>query len=181
MPLYFAYGSNMDPTAMAGRCPGSRAIGVGRLVRHRFVIMREGYASVVRDPRRSVWGMVWDLALADMPALDRYEGVAGGLYVKVQQSVLTGAGPRRALVYVGRDGGPGRPRTGYMEGVVAAAREAGLPESYLREIEAWLPSGIKESAERKPPSPSWRPAVTPTRTSPLAPAPDRSANWRWEP
>jgi gamma-glutamylcyclotransferase (GGCT)/AIG2-like uncharacterized protein YtfP len=89
---------------------------VGRLVRHRFVIMREGYASLVRDPRRSVWGTVWELALADMPALDRYEGVAGGLYVKVQQPVVTGAGPRRALVYVGRNAGPGQPRPGYLEG-----------------------------------------------------------------
>jgi gamma-glutamylcyclotransferase (GGCT)/AIG2-like uncharacterized protein YtfP len=180
MPLYFAYGSNMEAAAMAARCPSSAALGVGRLVRHRFVIMREGYATVLRDARQSVWGMVWDLALADMPALDRYEGVASGLYTKIQQSVVTGAGPRRVLVYVGRDAGPGRPRPGYMEGVLAAARNAGLPEGYVREIQAWLPSGIKERAE-PPPPPSWRPAVTPTRTSPLVPQPDRAANWTWEP
>jgi gamma-glutamylcyclotransferase (GGCT)/AIG2-like uncharacterized protein YtfP len=181
MPLYLAYGSNMDAAAMAARCPGSRALGVGRLVRHRLVITREGYATVLRDPRRSVWGMVWDLALADMPALDRYEGVASGLYAKIQQSVVTGAGPRRALVYVGRNAGPGRPRPGYLEGVLAAAREAGLPAGYLREMEALLPLVRKESGERAPAAQSWRPAVTPTRSSPLAPVPDRLANWRWEP
>src|SRR3978361_2487372 len=102
MPLYFAYGSNGDAAAMAARCPGSRAIGVGRLVRHRFVIMREGYASVMRDPRRSVWGMVWDLALADMPALDRYEGVAGGLYTNRQQYSGGGPAPRRPRGRVAR-------------------------------------------------------------------------------
>ena len=37
---------------------------------------------MVRDPRRTIWGLLWDLALSDVPALDRYEGVAGGLYVK---------------------------------------------------------------------------------------------------
>jgi gamma-glutamylcyclotransferase (GGCT)/AIG2-like uncharacterized protein YtfP len=181
MPLYFAYGSNMEAAAMAARCPGSRAIGVGRLVRHRFTIMREGYASVVRDPRRSVWGVVWDLALADMPVLDRYEGVAGGLYTKVQQSVVTGAGPRRALVYVGRNAVPGQPRPGYLEGVLAAAREAGLPAAYLREIEALLPTGSKQRTEPRPAGPSWRPAVTPTRASPLVPVPEGSNGWMWEP
>ncbi|WP_163284889.1 gamma-glutamylcyclotransferase family protein, partial [Enterobacter hormaechei] len=69
----------MDAAAMALRCPNSRLIGQGRLLRHRFIIMKEGYASVLRDPARSVWGVVWDLALGDVPALDRYEGVAGGL------------------------------------------------------------------------------------------------------
>jgi gamma-glutamylcyclotransferase (GGCT)/AIG2-like uncharacterized protein YtfP len=181
MPLYFAYGSNMDAAAMTARCPGSHALGVGRLVRHRFVIMREGYASIVRDARRSVWGMVWELALADMPALDRYEGVAGGLYTKIQQSVVTGAGPRRALVYVGRNAGPGQPRPGYLEGVLAAARDAGLPAAYLPEIEALLQAGSKQRTEPPPPSPSWRPAVTPTRASPRIPVQESSKGWRWEP
>ena len=51
--------------------------------------MREGYASVVRDGRFTVWGVLWELALADVPALDRYEGVAGGLYVKAPQPIAT--------------------------------------------------------------------------------------------
>lgn len=134
MPLYFAYGSNMDRAQMAARCPASRVRGVARLARHRFVIMREGYASVARDPRRIVWGLLWDLALADVSALDRYEGVAGGLYTKVHQPVLTGEGARRALVYIGRESGTGLPRPGYLEAVVAAARAAGLPESYVGDI-----------------------------------------------
>jgi gamma-glutamylcyclotransferase (GGCT)/AIG2-like uncharacterized protein YtfP len=92
MPLYFAYGSNMDRATMAVRCPASRALGIGRLPRHRFVIMQEGYASVVRDPRRSVWGMVWDLALADVPALDRYEGVGGGLISRRSRAWSAGQG-----------------------------------------------------------------------------------------
>jgi gamma-glutamylcyclotransferase (GGCT)/AIG2-like uncharacterized protein YtfP len=141
MPLYFAYGSNMDRAAMAARCPASRPIGPGRLARHRLMITREGYASVVRDPRRTVWGLVWEIAFADMPALDRYESVAGGLYVKLLQPVLTETGARRALVYVARTGASGQPRPGYIEAVAAAAREAGLPADYIREIEA-LSQGV---------------------------------------
>ena len=138
MPLYFAYGANMDAAAMASRCPVSRLVGGGHLPRHRFIIMREGYASVVRDPARTVWGVLWDLALDDVPALDRYEGVAGGLYAKANLPVTTGAGVRRALIYLGRSTAPGRPRPGYLDAVLAAAQAARLPPAYRREIRGWL-------------------------------------------
>jgi hypothetical protein len=103
------------------------------------MIFDEGYASVVRDPHRVVWGMVWDLALADVPALDRYESLSTGLYTKVVQPVLTVKGPRRAVVYIGRSAKPGTPLPGYMEGVVEAATHAGLPEDYIRSLSTWLP------------------------------------------
>ena len=137
MPLYFAYGANMDAAAMALRCPVSRLVGRGRLPRHRFIIMREGYASVVRDPRRTVHGVLWDLARDDIPALDRYEGVAGGLYTKASLPVTAATGLRRALIYIGRTAAPGRPRPGYLEAVLAAAQAAQLPPAYLREIRGW--------------------------------------------
>lgn len=139
MPLYFAYGANMDLPAMAARCPASRPLGPGRLDRHRFVVMRAGYASVTRDPARAVWGLLWDLAPADLPALDRYEGVGGGLYAKDHRPVAAPVGTRRALVYVGRNVAPGTPRPGYLEGVLAAAQAAHLPRAYLREVRGWLP------------------------------------------
>ncbi len=137
MPLYFAYGANMDAAAMALRCPASRLVGQARLRRHRFIVMRAGYASVVRDPARTVWGVLWDLALADVPALDRYEGVAGGLYLKTTQPVTTETGVRRALIYLGGSTVPGLPRPDYLEAVLAAARAAQLPDAYLRELGGW--------------------------------------------
>lgn len=146
MPLYFAYGSNMALAAMRLRCPASAPLGPARLARHRFFIMREGYASVARDPRHEVWGLLWDLALADMPALDRYEGVGGGLYTKAQQPVVSETGARRALVYLGRSTAAGRPRAGYMEAVLAAAGEAGLPAYYLRWLARHLPGTVTSPA-----------------------------------
>lgn len=141
MPLYFAYGANMDAAAMALRCPASKLIGRARLERHRFIIMKEGYASVVRDSRAAVWGVVWELALADVPALDRYEGVSGGLYIKANQPVVTERGVKRALVYFGRSLSAGPPRPGYLENVLAAAEAAQLPGAYLRELRSWLRTG----------------------------------------
>jgi hypothetical protein len=150
LPLYFAYGSNMDRDAMAARCPQSRAVGVARLPRHRFMIMADGYASVTRDARRTVFGVLWDIALGDMKALDRYEGLHRGLYAKISQPVITEKGAVRALIYLARSSAPGRPRPGYLEGVVAAARSWGLPEDYVQEL------ATGEPPRRKPGTPLFR-------------------------
>jgi hypothetical protein len=158
MPLYFAYGSNMDQTAMLQRCPASKPVGIGRLMRHRFIIFDEGYATVIRDPQRVVWGMVWDLALADVAALDRYESLSTGLYTKAVQPVVTAQGPRRAVVYIGRSAKPGMPKPTYMEGIVEAALHAGLPEPYIRELKLWLPqkkTAAPEAAQEPKVQPRW--------------------------
>jgi gamma-glutamylcyclotransferase (GGCT)/AIG2-like uncharacterized protein YtfP len=122
----------MDVSAMARRCPASRPLGIARLARHRFGILEAGYATVLRDPAATVHGLLYELALADVPALDRYEDIARGLYRKVVQPVLRKEGsPVRALVYIGAGPSGGQPRPGYMESVIAAAQTAGLPATYL--------------------------------------------------
>jgi AIG2-like family len=133
MPLYFAYGANMDVAAMAVRCPQSKVIGLARLPRHRVIISSDGYANVVRDPRMTTHGLLWDLALSDVSTLDRFEDVPR-LYAKVSQPVLTEAGIRRALVYVGRATRAGRPRPGYLDAVVAAATAIGLPKPHIAHL-----------------------------------------------
>ena len=155
MPLYFAYGSNMDGAAMLRRCPHSKPLGPARLMRHRFFVCADGYASVARDPHRVVWGVLWDLALADVPALDRYESVATGLYRKTVLPVLTDRGPRRAMLYIARSRAPGTPKADYMEGIVAAAAAAGLPEAYRREMMPFIP--VARSAAEPADVPSVRP------------------------
>ena len=142
MPLYFAYGANLDTVAMAQRCPRSRVLGPARLARHRFALIKEGFATVVRDPRGMVHGLLYDLAFADIPALDRYEDVAGGLYVKVTQPVLrANGGSARALLYVGRGGeaADAHRQPGYLEGVVAAATAVGLPDAYVAGLRSFVP------------------------------------------
>jgi gamma-glutamylcyclotransferase (GGCT)/AIG2-like uncharacterized protein YtfP len=138
MPLYFAYGLNMDPVGMAERCPRSRPLGLARLPRHRFIVTRDGYASVIRDPREEVHGVLWDCALGDVRTLDKFEELASGLYVKISQPVIVPAGAKRALVYVGRSGDPGWPKAGYMETVIASAKYWALPEAYIAGLTRFL-------------------------------------------
>jgi len=135
MPLYFAYGSNMDVGAMARRCPRSKALGLARLERRRLAVMREGWLTAVRDSRSAVHGVLWDLALSDVAALDRYEGVPQGLYAKLMQPVIAGRAPKQAIVYFGVNSGPGAPRSAYLEEVLAAARSWPLPAQGLEALE----------------------------------------------
>jgi gamma-glutamylcyclotransferase (GGCT)/AIG2-like uncharacterized protein YtfP len=147
MPLYFAYGANMDAAAMAVRCPRSRPLGRARLARHRFVVMETGYASVVADGRSHVHGLLWDLALSDTPALDRFEEVGRGLYRKAVLPVLREpVGRAQALVYLGCASREGAPAPGYIESVAAAARRLGLPGAYVAYLESLRPQSVRGSA-----------------------------------
>jgi hypothetical protein len=135
MPLYFAYGSNMDVDAMARRCPRSKALGLARLERHRLALMREGWLTAARNPSSAVHGVLWDLALSDIPALDRHESLAQGLYVKTTQAIIAERGPKRAIVYFGANSGPGVLRPAYMAEILAAARSWRLPAEALKALE----------------------------------------------
>jgi gamma-glutamylcyclotransferase (GGCT)/AIG2-like uncharacterized protein YtfP len=177
MPLYFAYGANMDVPAMAGRCPSARVIGPARLPRHRFFITSDGYASVARDPRAAVHGLLWEVALSDVRALDRFEEIDRGLYVKITQPVIADAGPRRALIYVATATQAGAPRPGYLDSVLASAEAAGLPAAYRAEMARF--AARSPSAQRAAPSPS--PSRSPSPATGRSGQPRASDTWRWEP
>jgi hypothetical protein len=135
MPLYFSYGSNMDINAMSRRCPRSKALGRARLERHRLAVMREGWLTAIRSPSSAVHGVLWDLALSDIPALDRHESLSQGLYTKTTQPVIAEGGPKRAIVYFGANSGPGVLRPSYIAEVLAAARSWRLPAGAVEALE----------------------------------------------
>jgi hypothetical protein len=175
----------MDVAAMARRCPGAKLLGLARLPRHRFVITRDGYASVLRDPRAATHGALWDLSLADVRVLDKFEEVDRGLYVKIVQPVIAEAGPRRALIYVGSAGEIGAPRPGYLESVIASAEALGLPAAYRQEMARYLTGrrhvaavpaeGPVAGVRVRAAAPSNRPAAAP------AGAARASDAWSWKP
>jgi hypothetical protein len=124
----------MDVNAMARRCPRSKPLGLARLERHRLAVMREGWLTAVRNPSSAVHGVLWDLALSDIPALDRHESLSQGLYVKLTQAVIADRGPIRAIVYLGANAGPGSIRPAYMAEVIEAARSWPLPAEGLEAL-----------------------------------------------
>ena len=132
---YFAYGSNMDCTRMKRRCPGAILNGLASLPTMAFQINERGYATVVPSPAETVFGLLWTITSEDEERLDEYEAVGAGLYTKQQLRVHPAIGPAiEALVYVAVESGPGRPRPGYLENVLRAGEEQGLPAAYLESI-----------------------------------------------
>ena len=140
MTLYFAYGSNMNRAPMRARCPTAREAGTATLAGHRLIITSDGYASVVPEPGGVVHGLLWRLASRDVAALNAYESLDTGLYRIVTLPVRAGARQVPAMVYVARTRTPGLPRPGYLEAVLAAARELELPDDYVVALARWLPS-----------------------------------------
>ena len=113
---------------MAGRCPASKPLGVARLPRHRLAIVRRATPRCCAIRAAPSGGCLWDLALADVSVLDRYECLASRLYAEIAQPVLTRSGPRRALLYVARSTAPGLPRPGYLERSSRRPKMPGLPQ-----------------------------------------------------
>src|SRR5690242_1902280 len=143
MTLHFAYGSNMSRIPMRARCPSAREIGTATLAGHRLIVTSDGYASVVPEPGGIVHGLVWRLAPRDVAALNAYESLDTGLYRTATLPVRLGAKQVSAMIYLARSETHGLPRPGYLEPVLAAARELDFPPAYVEELARWLPSGAR--------------------------------------
>jgi hypothetical protein len=63
---------------MARRCPSARVLGVATVPGRRFLINRQGFATLVAAPAGRACGVVWSLSADDERSLDDDEGVAGG-------------------------------------------------------------------------------------------------------
>lgn len=138
--LHFAYGSNMSRPHMQTRCPGAIALGIATLRGWRFAINPDGFGTLAPQAGALAYGVLWQLGLRDLAAINAYEDVSGGLYRR-RTLPVTWCGRRRpALVYLTSRRGTGIPRPGYIALVVAAARDWRLPERYVQRLKRWSPS-----------------------------------------
>ena len=139
MTLHFAYGANMSRAVMRRYAPYAQPLGAAELPGHRFVITADGYASVLPARAQSVHGVLWRLTPRDRVSLDDWENIDGGLYRAETLPVRCRGRRTPALVYQARFRGEGRPKGGYMELVIAAAREWDLPADYVASLQRWSP------------------------------------------
>ena len=138
MTLYFAYGSNMDRSAMRHRCPGARAVGPAVLEDHRFFVGIDGWGSVSASRGDMVHGVLWRLTPRDIAALHAYELLHQGLYDVRYLPVRHGSRRVRAMIYRLATARLSAWRSQAMSsGLRAAAREWNLPEPYIRSVERW--------------------------------------------
>lgn len=143
---YFAYGSNLSLDRKVERTGAVRQVLRCRLARHRIVFNKrpqrgEGAcASIVRDPSSCVWGVVYLCDEQTMDIFDGYEGVKEGHYRREAVEVITDDDARlEALTYVAGEDHlchGALPRPEYLQLVLEGARQHGLPEDYVRMVDA---------------------------------------------
>ena len=140
----------MDRAIMRKHAPAAVAVGVASLPNHRFVITADGYASVAPIRAGVVHGVLWRLTPRDRVTLDLWESVPSGQYrAEILPVKLPGGRRAHALVYLARPRGGGRPKAGYMELVLAAARAWKLPPAYITSLQSWLPAQPRSTGSRK--------------------------------
>lgn len=140
VPVYAAYGSNMDPDQMAQRAPHSPIRGSGWLQGWRLTFggndlgWEGALVSIVEDPDEHVFVVLYDVPELDETSLDQWEGAARGLYHKVRLRVQTLEGEVVAWFYVldGYEGG--LPSARYLGILAEAAERAGAPDDYVKEL-----------------------------------------------
>jgi hypothetical protein len=131
----------MSRRLMEMRCPAAAVVGTGSLAGWRFIINPDGVGSIARHPGAQVLGVLWRVSARDLAAINAYEGIDTGLYARCVLPVQHDGTMRPALVYIARRRGKGTPRPGYISLVVEDARSWELPESYIRSLQRWSPSG----------------------------------------
>ena len=149
--IYFAYGSNLNPTQMAERCPGHRSLGVARLTDHRLCFPRYSRAwrcataGFEASPGDVLWGALYDVPDEDLPILHHHEGYnpdgAAELnrhdFRQITVLRLGGSEPVSAMTYVAIPDGTGElPSRAYMDTIIDGARYHRLPRTWLVVLEA---------------------------------------------
>ena len=144
MPLYFAYGSNLDVQQMQHRCAEAvRLIAPGCLRGYTLVFNAYssswggGVADVVIAPQREVWGLVYDVSPAGLEHLDVYEGYPH-LYTRFQGAIETAQGMLSEVwIYtVVNKQAFIPPSQAYLVILQRAARDFGFPEVYRALLES---------------------------------------------
>ncbi|MBO0839702.1 MAG: gamma-glutamylcyclotransferase [Sciscionella sp.] len=150
MPLYAAYGSNMDPAQMMERAPHSPLAGTGWLVGWRLTFGGEdigwegALATIVEDPGSQVFVVLYDVTPTDEAKLDRWEGSELGLHNKIRLRVQTLEGAVLAWLYVLDAYEGGLPSARYIGVVADAAETAGAPADYVEALRTRPCRGIAD-------------------------------------
>lgn len=147
MTLMFAYGSNLHLAQMKVRCPA--AVPLGRLLLKNWRLVFRGVADCIPEKDAVCYGGVWRITPVCERVLDRYEGVAGGMYTKEYIAVKpTPLGETEMLIYCMTSTGIYPPSTTYLNTIRQGYKDFNMP----REAHRVLGRALRTSWEDKAPS-----------------------------
>ena len=139
-PPYFAYGSNMHPLRLGERTPSCRVRGVAELPSWRLCFHKQGADDSAKcniihsgEGKDRVFGVVYNIAAEDKPALDRAERG----YHTATVNVLMAGRRLEVFTYLADEDmvdDARRPFAWYLDMVLCGAAHHHLPENYIRNI-----------------------------------------------
>lgn len=141
---YFAYGSNLWIEQMVARTgplrDGADRPRIARLADHRLAFNMhwddgQVFANLAQ-PGNGVYGVVYTCSPKSLTRLEAFEAgyERGNVRVILEDGVPLNAFAYFAkAAYVGDDA---RPAVAYLQKILSGARQHGLPDAYIREIEA---------------------------------------------
>jgi hypothetical protein len=134
--LYIAYGSNLNLTQMAYRCPTAEVIGTSEMKDYEM-LFRGSRSSAVATVEPSIGARVpvllWKIRPQDELALDHYEGYPN-FYRKELFPVELGGRSVNAMVYIMNDGRPfGAPSDYYLNTILEGYHSAGFDTDFLKQ------------------------------------------------
>jgi len=140
---YLAYGSNLHPLRLMERVPSARLVGVVVHARHRLLFHKRsgdgsGKCNLYHTGSDTdlVYGAIYELAPAEKPALDEFEGMG---YADRSVQVQYEGRDFRCFTYLAQQSHIEEdlnPYHWYKELVARGARYLNLPQEYIASIEA---------------------------------------------
>ena len=143
MERYFAYGSNMSLRRILRRAPCARVVGSFRLEGYSLRFHKIGTdgsgkcdAFATCDHQDLVMGRLFEISRDGLGSLDRAEGLGTGYERRIVTVTDSTGALLEAHTYTALPIDPEPPYDWYKHHVWVGAKEAELPEDYLRDIEA---------------------------------------------
>ena len=135
--FYIAYGSNLDISRMAVRCPQAEVYGSGWLDDWEMIYRGSktgNYATIRPAKRKFVPVGIWTITRLDEAMLDRYEGYPRFYHKKTITVRMDNGEIIEGLVYIMRkDAKPGVPSEDYIDRIYQGYGDFGLNYFYLRD------------------------------------------------
>ncbi len=115
--LYITYGSNLNLSQMASRCPSANVYVKGTLNNWELVYRgskTNAHTTIIRKQNSTIPVLIWEIEKSDEVQLDIYEGYPQ-YYFKKNIMVYINGKRRKAMVYImSENQAPGRPSKQYI-------------------------------------------------------------------
>jgi len=152
---YFAYGMNTNKDEMNRRCPTAECVGPAWIDDHELVFRT--HADIARSPGNICHGVLWDISMQDLQALDTLEGYPY-YYTRFLVKVNTGKSFVFAITYQMTDQTYlQQPGVGYLEMVREGYEQNGVPVDQIDQAINMVCSSLTEMTTEYPTS--WLPTM----------------------